>query len=78
MRGRRRLAKSASCKAGLLEAAKAAPDLRVLVAVQQLTPLNFFSPFGKSSQRDFTLLAPTDAAWAALFGEPPGRCRRRR
>ncbi|KAL4443973.1 hypothetical protein ABPG75_011710 [Micractinium tetrahymenae] len=69
---RRRLAKSGgaggACKGGLWEAAKAAPDLQVLVAVQQLTPLNFFSPFGKASHRDFTLLAPTDAAWAALFG----------
>lgn len=69
--GRRRLAKSGACKRGLWDVAKAAPDLQVLVAVQQLTPLNFFSPFGKASQRGFTLLAPTDAAWAALFGERP-------
>lgn len=68
-RWRRRLAKlTEECKAGLWAVAKAAPDLHTLVMVQQQTTLNFFQPFGKLSGRDFTLLAPTDAAWRQLFG----------
>ena len=42
---------------------------RPQVAAQRQTKLRFFSPFGKDSKRDYTLLAPTDAAWNETFGE---------
>lgn len=58
---------TSSCGDSLWELAKGAPDLRMLVAVQELTTLNFFTPFGKKSRRHFTLLAPTDAAFHAVF-----------
>lgn len=63
------------CSDALWKLAKQAPDLQTLVAVQRLTTLNFFTPFGKSSRRHFTLFAPTDAAFFTLFSEPCCNCR---
>ncbi|KAI3427173.1 hypothetical protein D9Q98_007110 [Chlorella vulgaris] len=60
------------CSDALWKLAKQAPDLQTLVAVQRLTTLNFFTPFGKSSRRHFTLFAPTDAAFFTLFNGTSG------